>query len=434
MRKEKVVAAIDVGTSKTVVMVGKLDEKGQVEVLASGKALSQGVVRGEVRNIEAVAKAIDEAVCNADIDDEIHEVYVNVSGRDFTIIDVQVEREFEEETSVTKADLFSMYREAYAVKLQPDQRVYHVELQGFELDGEAFADAKGMMASHLKASYKVFVASKSFHRNIGLAVASSCFKKGRVVLDSISTAESVLYSDEKEAGVMLLEVGAELTKISLYVDGVLVYHDVLPYAGKVMTNDLKTECAITQAQAEKLKISFGRALTDKSYKNTYISIPSYNGLEPREINKDMLAAILQSRLEELAAMVKASGDESGYADRLRAGVVLVGGTAKLKNISTLLKFQFGLDVRLGLPRGVVSDIPVSRDPAFASTFGILMHGLYETQEELVEPIIEKRRKKKKESSAKKSNKLVTMIKEKWDVFEGKMEFFFSDDEGGEMKS
>ncbi|MFV0522175.1 MAG: cell division protein FtsA [Mangrovibacterium sp.] len=432
MRSEKVVAAVDVGTSKTVVAVGKLDDNGQVVLLGCGEAPSSGVIRGEVRNIEAVAKAIDEAACNLAVDEEINEVYVNVSGKRFIAIDVETERDFEEETTITRAEIQSMLQEASYIDLQEDQKVYHIELQGYDLDGEYFADVVGMMAHKLRASYKIFVAQKTYAKNLDFAIAKSCLRTDRLVLDSVSTAEALLSDDEKEAGVVLLEMGASLTKLSIYTDSVLRYQDALPFAGSIMTNDLKDECTITLSQAEKLKTIYGKAIADKTQKNTYISIPSYNGSRPREINMNMLAAILQSRLDEFADWASLAIEKSGYADELNAGMVLTGGTAQLQDISTLFKYRLGLDVRIGYPR-VCQRFQGFRTPAYASVFGLLQIGLYEIQEELLAPKQRMRKNKSKQRNKAKKSNTPGIFEKFFEKFSSQAELFLSEEEGDEIQ-
>ncbi len=442
LREGKVIAAVDVGTSKTTVVIGKLNKLGKIEVLGCGKAPSHGgVIKGEVRNIDAIAKAIDEATANADVEVMIHEVYVNVSGKKFTAIDVEVKRNFEEEVEITKADVQEMLQEAFGVELNPDQRVYHIEPQGFVLDGEYMHDVVGMMASSLSTSYKLFVGNKNYAKNLGLAVAKSCLRVDRLVFDSLSTAESLLSIDEKEAGVALLEIGADLTKLSIYTDGVLRYHETLPFAGKIMTNDLKEECSIAAVQAEKLKITCGKAIADKTLKNTYISIPSYNGLKPREINMNMLAAILQSRLEEFADWTLATIERSGYADELRAGLVLAGGTAKLENISTLFKYKLGLDARVARPLLAEERFKDLQSPEYAAALGLLQIALYETHEELTEQQEEKKKSRKnnktKEKQEASKNKDVprnkNLVQKFFDRVSEQAELLFSEEESEELK-
>lgn len=379
--KEKVIAAVDVGTSKTIVAVGKLDASGQVVLLGCGKANSQGgVIKGEARKIDVVAKAIDEAACEANIEEEIDEVYVSVSGKKFRTIDVEVKREFEEEISIEKSHIQSMLREASEVELKEDECLYHVELQSFQLDSEYFLDVLGVMTSALSASYKVIVGQKSYAKNLDLAVSKSCLRTDRLVLDTIATSESTLSAEEKDAGVVLLDIGASLTRLSIYTEGVLVYYDVFPFAGNILTNDLKTSCSqITSSQAERLKVQYGRVYLDKSKKNTYIALSSINPNKTNEIKFQDLVHILQSRIDELAEWAERAVATSGYADDLRAGVVLTGGTAKLENISMRFNYYLGMNVRVGYPQIKSASLKQYQDPAYASVFGVLQMGLLEAQ-------------------------------------------------------
>lgn len=414
----KVIAAVDIGTSKTAIAVGRLTEQGRVELLACSKAKTEGLIKGEVKNLLSVTESINEAAYALNCAESIDEIYVNVSGAKFNIIEVSVERLFEEEVSISKNDVSSMMQEAFNKELEADHAVYHIELQTYAVDGDYFSEVVGVMGKHVIATYKLFVGKCSYAKYLKKAVSDSCLRADRIVLSPLATAESVLSYDEKEMGVVLLEMGAGQTKLSIYNRGVLCYLDILSFAGNMLTKDLEQDCKITPSQAERLKTNYGKVMAEKAHKDIYISIPSQSNSKPREINMSKLSSILQCRLEDFSEWVQVAIENSGLQDQIGAGVVLTGGSANLENIAAFFKYQLALDVRIGVPRVQNNLYGSFQDPAFASVFGLLQFGLFELAREVVAPIQEEKKERSKQKRQAKAREISANVLAKAGAYVG----------------
>jgi cell division protein FtsA len=197
----------------------------------------------------------------------------------------------------------------------------------------------------------------------------------------------VLTDDEKEAGVALVDIGGGTTDVAVYYDDVIRHTAVIPFGGNVITRDIKEGCAILQRQAESLKMQFGSALGDLAQEDKVVTIPGISGREPKEISFRSLAFIIQSRMEEIIDAVSFEIENSGYMDKLSAGIVLTGGGSMLKHLNQLVKFKTGMDVRLGFPgEKMASDTPDHiNQPMYSTSVGLLLKGLeyyHEKKEEM----------------------------------------------------
>src|SRR5665647_2699978 len=281
-KKEQYVAAIDIGTTKIVAIVGKKNENGKIEILGLSKALSKGVKRGVVLNIEETVNAIHTTV---------------------------------EDVQKRSGILFS----------------------------EVFV---GIAGQHIK----------------------SMKNRGYIMREA--------YDDEIKAGVVLVDIGGGTTDVAVYYDNIIRHTAVIPFGGNVVTKDIKEGCAILQRHAEQLKIQYGSALGDIAPEDKVVSIPGISGREPKEISFKSLAYIIQSRMEEIIDAVNFEIQNSGYADKLAAGVVITGGGAMLKHLPQLMKFKTAMDVRIGLPNEHLAGTAKNEinQPMYATSVGLIMRG------------------------------------------------------------
>lgn len=209
-----------------------------------------------------------------------------------------------------------------------------------------------------------------------------------VTLQGIASAHAVLSSEEKEAGVCLVDMGGGTTDIVIYHDGIIRHTAVIPFGGNVITNDIKEGCTVMQQQAELLKVKFGSALSDEVFENRIISIPGLKGRDSKEISEKNLARIIQARVEEIFDYIIAEVRKSGYERKLIGGIVLTGGGAMLRHIEQLAEFHTGYNTRIGLPieqlaHGYGENIS---SPNYATAIGLLLKAINERQfqPELVE--------------------------------------------------
>jgi cell division protein FtsA len=198
-----------------------------------------------------------------------------------------------------------------------------------------------------------------------------------LVLEPLASSEAVLTDEEKEAGVVLVDIGGGTTDVAIYYDNVIGHTAVIPFGGNMVTADIREGCSILQKQAEDLKVKFGYAIGDIAPENKVVSIPGIAGREPKEISFKNLAYIIQSRMEEILDAVNFEIQNSGFAEKLTAGVVITGGGAMLKNLPQLVKFKTAMDVRLGHPNVHISGKGREEinQPMYATSVGLILKGL-----------------------------------------------------------
>lgn len=429
-KSKKIVAAVDVGSTKIVVVAGQRNEDGKVEILGVGTSASAGVRRGVVLNIEEVSRAIDLALRQVEdqMETEIEEVYVNIVGQQLKTYSVKAEKYIDKDHLVTEADVDFLIQKVRGAELPEGYKIYHVEPQMFQVDqdGEC-SDPVGMKAEHLEVEFKLLVAPDNYDENLRQGIQQTGITVKNSVIDPLASSEILLTEEEKETGVILLDVGGGTTKLAIFQEGVLRYSTLIPFGGNVLTHDIKEGCSISSVQAEQLKTQYGQAMGDFAPEDRVVTIPSQSGWAPKEISFKNLAYIIQARLEEIIESVNFHIEKSGFGDRIGAGIVLTGGTALLPNLNQLLKYQTGMDVRLGVPR-IKTDKPWKglEDPRFATVLGLLKMGLKETEEDSPKERVKKKPAKTKSSSF---NFFRTMK----EGVAKQMDMFFNDEQGIEMK-
>jgi cell division protein FtsA len=199
-----------------------------------------------------------------------------------------------------------------------------------------------------------------------------------LTLEPLASSEAVLSDEEKEAGVVLVDIGGGTTDIAIFQDGIIRHTAVIPFGGNIVTEDIKEGCTVLRQQAELLKIRFGSALASETQDNEIVSIPGLRGREPKEISVRNLASIIQARIEEIIELVHYEIKASGFEKKLIAGIVLTGGGAQLRNLRPLVEYLTGMDVRIGTPNEHLAkgdeDI---KSPMYATSVGLVLMGLNE---------------------------------------------------------
>ncbi|WP_372776306.1 cell division protein FtsA [Mangrovibacterium sp.] len=429
-KSKKTVAAVDVGTTKVVVVAGQLGAEDRVEILGIGTSASAGVQRGVVLNIEEVSRAIDTALRQAEeqIGTEIDEVYVNIVGQQLKTFSLKAEKYIDNENLVTEADIEFLIQKVKKAELPQGYKIYHAEPQLYKVDQEGeCADPVGMKAEHLEVEFKLLVAPETYERNLQLGFERTGIAVKKAIVDPLASSEVLLTEEEKETGVILLDIGGGTTKIAIFQEGVLRYSSLIPFGGNVLTHDIKEGCSIILRQAESLKTQFGEAMGDFAPADKVVTIPSPSGWEPKEISFKNLSYIIQARMEEIIESINFHIEKSGYGDRIGAGIVLTGGTALLHNLNQLIKYQTGMDVRIGVPRiKTEKQWKGLEDPRFATVLGLLQMALRDQASD-------GRKAPVKRKSAKAKSNSFGFFKSMKEGVARQMDMFFNDEQGIEIK-
>ena len=351
-RGNKIIAAIDVGTTKIVAVAGRKKEDGTIEILGYGKACARGIKRGVVFNIREAGESLREAVEQVEktAGKKINEVYVNVIGRELKTITKKVQKHFDENRIITNEDIKDLYSQIKETTIPNGYKVYHIEPQLYQIDDEpGISDPVDSTGKDIQVEYKLLVAPEIYEKNLKLCINNAGLKVRKIIVDTLASSGLLISNDEKEAGVALLDIGGGTTKIAIYNEGVLVYSSLIPFGGNVVTRDIKSGCSILLRQAEALKVQFGRALGEFAPENGIVTVPGISGWEPKEISFKSLAMIIQARMEEIIEGVFSYMKKSGYIEKMGAGIIITGGGSLLKNVEQLIQFHTGLDVKKGIP-------------------------------------------------------------------------------------
>ncbi len=431
-KQNEYVAAIDLGTTKIVTLIGKKNDNGKLQIVAHSKAPSTGVKRGVVLNIEETVASIQRTVEDVQLKSGIifGDVFVGIAGqhirsvRNRGYINLSAEKDM-----IDLDDVQKLVDDMFKIPTEIGEEILHVLPQNFIVDNESgIKNPVGMSGKRLEANFHIVIGQTASAKNIEKCVNRVDLNVTDLILEPLASAEAVLTDDEKEAGVVLVDIGGGTTDVAVYFDGIVRHTAVIPFGGNVITNDIKEGCSILQRQAEQLKVQFGSALGDIAPEDKIVTIPGISGREPKEISFKSLAYIIQSRMEEIIDYVTFEVENSGYADKLSAGIVLTGGGSLLRHLSQLVKFKTGFDVRIGYPNEhlTADSTEEINTPTYSTGIGLVIKGFEhmesynrlhnetdETDSDFENPTIEKQKVKEI-----KRNNIVERFKRKFtEIFE-----------------
>ena len=377
----RIAVALDIGTTKVCAIAGRLNEYGKIEILGLGRVKSEGVSRGVVSNIDKTVRAIREAVEMAErtCGYKFKQVHVGIAGQHIKSLHhhgLLVRHNSNDE--INNEDVEKLIKDMHKLVLPPGDKILHVIPQEFTVDDEReIADPIGMSGVRLEANFHIITGQISASRNILKCVEKSGLEVNEITLEPIASSAAVLSDEEKEAGVVLVDIGGGTTDITVFKHGVIRHTSVIPFGGNVITKDIQEGCTVMHEQAEKLKQRFGAALAEEIYDNKIITVPGFKGREPKEISEKNLARIIQARVEEIFDYIMWEIRRSGYEDKLIAGIVLTGGGSLLKFIDLLSEYHTGLPTRRGKPvdhlaHGYAKELA---SPIFATAVGLLKNAI-----------------------------------------------------------
>ncbi|MDH5608542.1 MAG: cell division protein FtsA [Cyclobacteriaceae bacterium] len=379
MQEDKIIVGLDIGTTKICAIVGKKNEYGKLEVLGMGKAVSEGVIRGIVTNIDKTVHAIEKAIREASDQSgiEIRVVNVGIAGQHIksSIHHGSITRTTDDE--ITVEDINRLANDMYRIVIPPGSEIIHVMPQDYIVDYEdMIKDPVGMSGVKLEADFHIITAQTNAISNINKCVRRAGLEIEHLILEPLASSLSVLSDEEKEAGVCLVDIGGGTTDIAVFYDNIIRHTAVIPFGGNIITADIKQGCMVMESQAEQLKTKFGRAISEEASPNEIVSIPGLRNRPPKEISLRNLAHIIEARMEEIIEMVHTEIIASGYHKKLAAGIVVTGGGSQLTNIRQLFEYMTGLDTRVGYPNEHLGKSKVEnvKSPMYATSVGLVLSG------------------------------------------------------------
>jgi len=379
----EIVVGLDIGTTKIACFVGRKTEHGKIEILSMGKSESVGVSRGVVSNIEKTVQSIKNAIEEAEsrIEGELNIKTVNVGIAGQHIASLQHRGMLTRDSldsEVSQLDIDNLIEDMYKLVMQPGEEIIHVLPQEYIVDNEqGIKDPIGMSGIRLEANFHIITGNVGAAKNITKCVDKVGLVVDEMVLEPLASSEAVLSEEEKEAGVVLVDIGGGTTDVAIFQDGIIRHTAVIPFGGNVITEDIKQGCTIMRKQAEQLKVKFGSALQSESQDNEIVCIPGPRGREPKEISLKNLAGIIQARMEEIIEHVYYEIRNSGFEKDLICGIVVTGGGAQLNHITQLFEFLTGMDARIGYPNehlASTTKIEGITSPIFSTGIGLVIKG------------------------------------------------------------
>jgi cell division protein FtsA len=376
----EIVVGLDIGTTKICAVVGRRNEHHKVDILGMGSAVSHGVNRGTVANIELTVQSIKQAVAEASEKSgvDIRVVNVGIAGQH---IRSHQQRNMmtrqSRETEISKADVNRLLQEMYRVPQQAGYEIIHVLPQDYTVDGEKdITNPVGMSGITLEGMFHVITGSLGAILNIKRCVELAGLQINGLTLEPLASSEAVLSQEEKDAGVVLVDIGGGTTDVAIFYQNIIRHTAVIPLGGNVITQDIREGCSVLFDQAEALKVRFGSAITHESMANEVVSIPGLRGRDPKEISLLTLAHIINARVKEIIQHVQYEIRSSGYEKRLSAGIVLTGGGARLKNIKHLFSLMTGMEACIGDSNGHLGQAPdIIKSPVYATVCGLVLTSL-----------------------------------------------------------
>ena len=373
---KRLIAGMDIGTSKIVTLVGEITPEGAVEIIGLGTHPSRGLKKGVVVNIESTVASMQRAVEEAELmaGCQIHSVYAGIAGSHIRSINsngIVAIRDRE----VTQADVDRVLDAAKAVAIPMDQRIVHVLPQEFVIDEqEGIRQPVGMSGVRLEARVHIVTAAVSAMQNIVKCVRRCGLEVDELVLEQVASSHSVLTDDEMELGVCLVDIGGGTTDIAVFVDGSIKHTSVLSIGGYHLSNDVAVGLRTPFDEAERIKKRFGVASARFLGSDDIITVPSVGGRRPREVSRKVLCEIIEPRMEEILGLAQQEIVKSGLDARIPSGVVLTGGCAALAGMTDLAEEIFESPVRLGMPANIGGLQDVVRDPMYATGVGLILFG------------------------------------------------------------
>lgn len=369
---------IDIGSSKVGVLIGHADEHGGLEVVGRGMAPNRGTRKGNIVNVEATVEALKAASEEAEVmaGVEISRAYVGVAGADVRSVNsrgmVSVSRKDRE---ITPADVRRVLDAVQSAALPTDREILHAVPQEFLVDEQGgISDPVGMLGSRLEVTVHLVTGNVTRSKTLLTCVNRAGIEVINMIFEPLATAEAVLTPDERELGVVLIDIGAGTTDYALLTDGEVYHSAVLPIGAGHFTNDLAMVLRTPFAEAERIKTKDGCCLSGLVTSEEGISVPSVAGGGDRVVPKRELCSILQPRAEELFILVRDDLAQHGFEEPPRGGVVLTGGGAQLDGLLELAEQIFDSGVRYGVPRGLGGLVDVISSPAWSCCSGMLLYG------------------------------------------------------------
>ena len=382
---------LDIGTTKISCIIADQSATGELRIICIGNAPSEGLRRGAVVDLEktvaSITRAVEEAERMAGV--QAKGVHAGIAGDHIRSLNsrgvVAVSRK---DNEIAPADVSRVIEAAKAIAIPTDREIIHVIPQEFIVDDQdGIKDPVGMSGVRLEAEVHIITGAVTSARNICRAIQRAGLKVYDLTLEPLASAAAVLDEDEKDLGVVLLDLGGGTTDVAVFHEGAVRHTSIIPFGGANVTSDIAIGLRTPIDKAEAIKIQYGSALASMVSGDEVVSVSGVGGRGDKEISRHVLASMIEPRMEEIFAIANKEVRKNHFAPLIGGGVVLTGGTSLLPGAVELAEQVFEMPVRLGLPRGIAGLSASINDPRYATGIGLVLHaarGAEERMQDLVE--------------------------------------------------
>jgi len=380
--RANLIAALDIGTAKTCAVIGELTgdvpRRPGLKVLGVGQARTSGMRREVVTHIEETTDSVKRAVKEAELmaGVTVDRVYAGIAGEHIQAFSssgvVAVAGE-----EVMASDISRVHEVAQAIALPPDRELLHAIPQEYKVDHQGgIKDPLGMAGTRLEAEVYLVTSASAATTNIRKAVSRAGYRVQELVLEPLASSRAVVTEDEKEVGVAMVEMGGGTTDLAVFYEGKIRHVASLPFGGLTVTNDLVKGLSIPFAEAQKAKEQFGAAFAQMVDPQETVELPGPSPGQRRHVARELIAHIVEQRLDEMFGLVQEDLNRAGVLDKLGAGIVLTGGTTVLHGTVELAQQVFAAPVRAGRPEEGLTGLADSvAFPRFATVAGLALYGV-----------------------------------------------------------
>jgi cell division protein FtsA len=373
---------LDIGTTKISCIIAEQKSNGEeIHIVGVGNAPSEGLRRGVVVDLEktvaSIQRAVDEAERMAGV--PVKAVSAGIAGDHIRSINsrgvIAVSRK---DNEISRADVERVIEAAKAIAIPMDREIIHVIPQEYTVDDQSgVKDPVGMSGVRLEAEVHIITGAVTSAKNICRAIQRAGLKVGDLVLEPLASSHAVLDANERDLGVVLLDIGGGTTDVAVFYEGSIRHTAIVPVGGANVTNDIAIGLRTPIDKAEQIKIASGCALASLVPANETLMVSGVGGRADREISRHVLASMIEPRMEEIFAMANREVKKNHFAELLGGGVVLTGGTSLMSGAVELAEQVFEMPVRLGAPEGFGGLGANVADPRFSTGVGLVLHAMQE---------------------------------------------------------
>ncbi|MCZ6532204.1 MAG: cell division protein FtsA [SAR324 cluster bacterium] len=384
--RDNIIVGLDIGTTKICAMAAEVDGGRPLKVVGFGQSTSDGIRKGVVIDIEKTVRSIQQALreCELMCGVQIKEVLAGIAGHHIQGINRDGMVTVQNNRTVTDDDIRRVIEAAQAINIPNDREILHILPQDFIVDEQdGVQNPRGMMGIRLEVDVHIVTCSATSAQNIIKCCNLAGLEVSNIVLEPLASAQAVLSEDEKELGVVLVDIGGGTGDIAIYSNGSIVHTSVLALGGNHLTQDIAIGLSTPISEAETLKHEHGVASTNLVDADEMIEVPSVGGRRTRTLEKRLLASIIESRLREIYELIGTEIDRSNYRHVIASGVVITGGSSIMPGADELASEILKFPTRVGFPEDVAGLTETVYSPMYATGVGLLRYGLSNGEESYV---------------------------------------------------